>query len=54
MLNKTILAIALTLTVATAAQAATRQHRWMDNRNQTFATQPADDMLFERAKGNID
>ncbi len=53
MLNRTILAIALTLTLAAAAQAATRQDRWMDNRNQTFVTQSAGDVLFERAKGNI-
>ncbi len=54
MLNRTILAIALTLAVASAVQAATRQDRWMDSRNQTFAAQPAGNLLFERAKGDID
>ena len=53
MLNKTILAIALTLTLATAASAATKQdHRWMDA--QASVGQTADDVLFERAKGGIE
>ena len=55
MLNKTILAIALTLTLATAASAATKQdHRWMDAQNQASVGQTADDVLFDRAKGGIE
>jgi hypothetical protein len=54
MLNKTILAIALTLTFAAAASAATKQDRWMDSQNSAVASQTADDVLFDRAKGGID
>ena len=54
MLNKTILAIALTLAIASAASAATKQDRWMDSHNQTVASQAAGEVLFERAKGGID
>ena len=54
MLNKTILAIALTLSIATAASAATKHDRWMDSQNSTVATQAADEVLFERAKGGFD
>lgn len=53
MLNKTILAIALTLTLAAAANAAPKQDRLMDGYNAAVTTH-ADEVLFDRAKGAID
>ena len=56
MTKKSILAVALTLALAsaTAATAATKQHQWTDTYNSTVYDPPADEMLFNRAKGGID
>ena len=61
MLNKTILAIALTLTFAATANAvtATRQSRAMQSRamqsyDQSYAGDTGDEWRLDHAKGNID
>jgi hypothetical protein len=56
MLKKLILSVALALTLASAtnAFAAPKQPRLDDSYNQTFADPPADEVLFNRAKGGID
>ena len=53
MLNKIMLAVALTLALASAANALTRHGRWMQSRDQIFTSHATDDVLFERAKGGI-
>jgi hypothetical protein len=55
MLNKTILAIALTLTLAAASNAfaAAKQHSPVQNDNQTYSGPTDDDARFDRATGSI-
>jgi len=54
MLKTSLLILALTVTFANGALAAVKQP-WPDNGyNSTVPTQPDDDRLFDRAKGNID
>jgi hypothetical protein len=55
MLKKAIVAVALTLTLASAttAFAAPRQDRWMGAYN-SDVNQQTDDVLFNRAKGGIE